>query len=58
LVTFGLESNFNTYAIRSKIPKESREKNLKEDLQKKEVFSIKEKIEMLYEKVLDDLLVN
>ena len=34
------------------------EKSLKEDLQNKEGPSIKEKMEMLYEKVLDDLLVN
>ncbi len=33
-------------------------KNLKEDLQKKKEPSIKEKMEMLYEKVLDDLLIN
>ena len=34
------------------------EKDPKEALQKKEGPSIKEKMEMLYEKVLDDLLVN
>ena len=34
------------------------EKNLKEVLQKNEGPSIKEKMEMLYEKVLDDLLIN
>ena len=33
-------------------------KNLKEDLLKKKVPSIKEKMELLYEKVLDDLLIN
>ena len=32
------------------------EKNLKEVLQKKKEPSIKEKMELLYEKVLDDLL--
>lgn len=38
--------------------KKKQKKNLKEDLQKKEGPSIKEKMEMLYEKVLDDLLIN
>ena len=33
-------------------------KNLKEDLQKKKGPSIKEKMELLYEKVLDDLIIN
>jgi hypothetical protein len=57
LVTFGLETNFNTHAIRSKIPKESRKKS-KRGPAKKEGPSIKEKTEMRYGKVLDDLLVN
>jgi hypothetical protein len=34
------------------------ENNPKEGLQKKDKLSIKEKMELLYEKVLDDLLVN
>ena len=34
------------------------EKNPNEGLQKKEGPSVKEKMEILYEKVLDDLLVN
>ena len=33
-------------------------KNPKEDLQKKKDLPLKEKMEMLYEKVLDDLLIN
>ena len=57
MVTFGLESNFNTHAIRSKFSKESRKKS-KRGPAKKEGPSIKEKMEMLYEKVLDDLLIN
>ena len=45
------------YAIRSKISKESRKKS-KRGPAKKDELSIKEKMELLYEKVLDDLLVN
>ena len=45
------------YAIRSKFSKESRKKS-KRGPAKKEGPSIKEKMEMLYEKVLDDLLIN
>jgi hypothetical protein len=39
-------------------PQRKQEKNLKEGLQKKEELSIKEKMEMLYEKVLFDLRIN
>jgi hypothetical protein len=57
LVTFGLKSNFNTcHSIQN--PQRKQEKNLKEALRKKEGPSIKEKMEMRYEKVLDDLLIN
>ena len=34
------------------------ERNLKEVLQKKEESTIKQKMELLYEEILDDLLVN
>jgi hypothetical protein len=34
------------------------ERNLKEDLQKKEESTIKQKMELLYEEILDELLVN
>jgi hypothetical protein len=57
LVTFGLESNFNTcHSIQN--PQRKQEKNPKENLQKKEGASIKEKMEMRYEEVLDALFVN
>ena len=39
-------------------PQRKQEKNLKEDLLKKEESSIIEKMEMLYEKVLFDLPIN
>ena len=45
------------YAIRSKFSQKSRKKS-KRGPAKKEGPSIKEKMEMLYEKVLDDLLIN
>jgi len=57
LVTFCLEINLNTHAIRSKFSKENRKK-IKREPAKKEEPSIKEKMEMLYEKVLDYLLIN
>jgi hypothetical protein len=45
------------YAIQFKFSKESRKKS-KRGAAKKDGPSIKEKMEMLYEKVLDDLLIN
>ncbi len=57
MITFGFESNFNTNAIRSNSAKIAG-KNLKRGPAKKEGPSIKEKMERLYEKVLDDLLIN
>ena len=56
MVTFGLESNFNTHAIRPKFSKISGKKIQMRTREKKP--SIKKKMEILYEKVLGDSLLN
>lgn len=54
---FNLGSNFNTHYFRLKIRKEGRKKSKRGPAKKVESF-IKEKMALLYEKVLDDLLIN